>query len=241
MKPLFSTSSALDWLYPPLCVLCETSLRKGQNICHPCREKLPRLPASSCRKCGQTFEANLKAPEQCPNCISLKPQFDFATAALKSHQNVLHLIHQFKLLHRPEIGEDLAQTILPSFQQEARLTQLTAPLLIPVPLHHQRHRERGFNQAELLATPLARELGLDCLKALKRIRSTSRQATLSRRERLKNLNKAFRLTGNSQKLANRSLILIDDVFTTGSTVHECARTLRAAKPASIAVFTVLRA
>ena len=180
-------------------------------------------------------------PEGCPNCLTMKPAFDFATAALKATDESIRLIHQLKLLKRPELGHDLAQLAFSSFAQDARLTKLTDPILIPVPLHRQRLCSRRFNQAEVIARSLSEELNLELLLALRRIRPTQRQATLSRKERLKNLRKAFQIKTSPTKLAGRHLVLIDDVFTTGSTAQECARILRTAKPASIAVFTIVRA
>ena len=237
----FKSSATLDWLYPPFCVLCKSPLRRGKNLCLPCSEKLPRLPASSCRQCAQCFDGNLEAPSECPNCIDLKPSFNFASSALRATEETITLIHEFKLLKRPELGGDLAELAAPRMTGEPRFAELQSPILIPVPLHARRLRERGFNQAETLAQPLGQILEFENLNALKRVRPTSRQATLSRRERLKNLRKAFRLRVSPEKLAGRNLILIDDVFTTGSTAQECARVLKTAKPAQIAVFTIVRA
>ncbi|MGJ8726439.1 MAG: ComF family protein [Roseibacillus sp.] len=239
--PLFSTSPLLDWLYPPICSLCQVPLRKGRNICGPCSIKLPLLTPHRCLKCGQEFDGKIAPPQGCPNCLTMKPAFDFATAALKATDDSINLIHQLKLLKRPELGSDLAQLASKSFTQEPRLSRLADPILIPVPLHGKRLRSRRFNQAEVIAQSLAEQLNLELLSALKRIRPTERQATLSRKERLKNLRKAFQLCTSEQKIASRHLVLIDDVFTTGSTAQECARVLRTANPASIAVFTILRA
>ena len=171
----------------------------------------------------------------------MKPAFDFATAALKATDDSLQLIHHLKLLKRPELGHDLAHLAAETFQQEPRLAQLENPILIPVPLHGQRLRSRKFNQAEVIALSLAKELNLPLLSALKRIRPTERQATLNRKERLKNLRKALQLRTSHPKISQRNLILIDDVLTTGATAQECARVLRTAQPASIAVFTLVRA
>lgn len=236
-----STSGLLDWLYPPSCVLCKTPTRRGQNICHPCRNQLPRPPASSCLRCAQAFDGNIDPPSTCPNCIDLNPQFSFAISALRDHSDTISLIHHLKLLRHPELATDLAQIAAEAFQREPRLSEIVDPILIPIPLHGSRLRERGFNQAEAIARPLSSKLGLDCDLALKRIRATPRQATLSRKERRKNLAKAFQLRTDSEKIAGRNLILIDDVFTTGSTVNECARALQGAKPAQISVFTIMRA
>ena len=238
---LFATSPLLDWIYPPLCALCETPLRRGQNVCPPCAQRLPLLTPHRCLKCGQEFDGAIPPPKGCPNCQAMKPAFDFATAALRATDDTIALIHQLKLLKRPELGHDLAQLAVDAFREEARLRKLTRPLLIPVPLHGQRLRTRRFNQAEVIARSLAEELDLDLLCALRRVRPTPRQATLSRKERLKNLRKAFQINTSPEKLQGRDLVLIDDVFTTGATAQECARSLRAAQPASIAVFTIVRA
>lgn len=237
----FKNSALLDWLYPPCCSLCQTQLRRGLNLCQPCAENLPRPKANSCRKCGQHFDGVLKAPTSCPNCISLKPIFDFASSALSSNENTLSLIHQFKLLKRPELGDDLAQIAAQTFREDSRWQELQKPLLIPVPLHGSRLRSRRFNQAEVVARSLSYELSLPLVHGLRRIRATARQATLSRHERLKNLRKAFQLGVATDELADRHLILIDDVFTTGSTANECARALKTAKPRTISVFTLIRA
>ena len=238
---LFSASPLLDWIYPPICALCETPLRRGRNLCLPCAQGLPLLTPHRCLKCGQEFEGAIPPPQGCPNCQDMKPAFDFATAALKATDDSLSLIHQLKLLKRPELGHDLAQLAVDAFREDARLGKLIDPLLIPVPLHGQRLRTRRFNQAEVIARSLSEELGIALLPALRRIRPTQRQATLSRKERLKNLRKAFQISISPEKLRNRSLVLVDDVLTTGATAQECARILRTAQPASIAVFTIVRA
>lgn len=239
--PLFSKRVSLDWLYPPACALCHAPLRRGQNLCQPCAFDLPKPPSNSCRRCGQSFDGNLEAPTGCPSCLALQPTFDFATAAVKSNEDSINLIHQFKLLKHPELGHDLALLMVDAFRRETRLNSLSSPLLIPVPLHGTRLRFRQFNQAAVLTQTLSEELALESVAALKRVRPTSRQAVLTRQERLKNLRKAFRLRVPPSRLANRALVLIDDVFTTGSTAQECARVLRTAQPAAIAIFTVVRA
>lgn len=234
-------SPILDWLYPPACALCRIPLRGGRNLCDPCGESLPRVRPNSCRTCGQHFEGPIAPPDQCPNCITLKPAFDFATAALRSSTDALDLVHQFKLAGRPELGTDLAGLCAETLRRDDRFRQLLDPVLIPVPLHCSRLRSRGYNQALEIALPLAQELGFPCQTALTRVLATDRQATLTRKQRLANLKQAFRLATAAESLTGRDLILIDDVFTTGSTAHACARVLRTAKPRAIVVLSVLRA
>ncbi|GHC65610.1 ComF family protein [Roseibacillus persicicus] len=171
----------------------------------------------------------------------MKPAFDFAVAPLRSSDDSISLIHQLKLLKHPELGADLAGIVANFFHEERRLRELKEPLLIPVPLSGKRLRERQFNQAEVIARPLGTALDFPVLQALRRVKDTQRQATLSRKERLKNLRKSFALRVRPEVLAGQNLILIDDVFTTGSTAQECSKVLRAARPASITVLTVVRA
>lgn len=154
----------------------------------------------------------------------------------------MHLVHQLKLLKRPELGHQLAREAAKAFLQNSRLLELNDPLLIPTPLHFKRLRTRKFNQAQVIAEPLAEFLNLSYCNALKRTQATPRQAILSRKERLKNLAGAFSLRVPTEILQDRDILLIDDVLTTGATAHECARTLRkVSKTGTIAVFSLVRA
>ncbi|MDP0492628.1 MAG: ComF family protein [Verrucomicrobiota bacterium JB023] len=232
----------LDWLYPPSCALCEAPLSGGVHLCAPCRASLPPLPPVHCRTCAHPFDGAITNPERCHSCEAIKPAFDFATSALVSNEESINLIHQFKLLKRPELAPDLARIAASSFPNHPRLAAFRNPLLVPVPLHPRRLRERGFNQAAELSSHLSRLLDISTQSVLRRVVNTPRQATLSRKQRLRNLRKAFQLrTPRGDDLSAFDLVLIDDVFTTGSTVHECARILRTARPRSIAVFTIVRA
>lgn len=239
-RPL-SRARLLDWLYPPLCALCQEPLRDGCHLCSLCRARLHSLPSSACRKCAHCFDGDISPPTSCPNCEDLAFSFDFATAALRSCERSLELVHQFKLQSRPELGKDLAGLVARAYREDGRFQQRPEPLLIPVPLHPARQRQRRFNQAVEIASPLARELDLEMRQVLKRVQDTARQAVLTRAQRRNNLRKAIQLRIRPEALTGRHLVLIDDVFTTGSTAQACARALRKAKPASIAVLTVVRA
>lgn len=236
-----AVSRFLDWIYPPVCALCQCPLREGCHLCCRCVARLGTLPANACLRCAQWFDGDIPPPESCPNCESLPLAFDFATAALRANDHALNLIHQFKLAGRPELGADLAQICARAFRQSKRLSGLDNPLLIPVPLHPARQRQRRFNQAVEIAKPLASELNLKTLMALKRVQNTPRQATLTRAQRRSNLRKSMQLRVSADLLQDQHLIIIDDVFTTGSTAHTCAQILRKAKPASLSVLTVVRA
>lgn len=202
---------------------------------------MPRLSPNHCQRCARIFDASVGTTAWCGNCKNPPPAFDFATAAFEANASTLNLIHQFKLLKHPELARDLAAIAAPSFQNEKRLQALVNPLLIPTPLHRSRLAERRFNQSDLLANFLSKTLEIPLCKALKRTRRTPRQATMRRKERLENVKNAFQLRVSPETLASRDLVLIDDVLTTGSTAHACAKALRVAKPRKIVVFTIVRA
>jgi ComF family protein len=125
-------------------------------------------------------------------------------------------------------------------RDDPRFAGLPAPVLVPVPLHRRREFRRGFNQAGLICRELTRQTSVPTLKLLKRRRYTTTQTRLTRGERLKNLKGAFVVSGNLAEY--RSIIIVDDVFTTGSTSEECAQLLRKEFPKveNIVVVTVLR-
>ena len=122
---------------------------------------------------------------------------------------------------------------------DPRISRLRPAAFVPVPLHRTRKREREFNQAEELCRVLSRHSGIPTWHALKRIRHTTTQTRLSREERMENLRGAFHAV-QTTRLKGCDLVLVDDVFTTGSTVEECSRVLRHAGAASVRVMTIAR-
>jgi ComF family protein len=147
-------------------------------------------------------------------------------------------MHRFKYENHFHLRHPLADWLMEAVADE-RIAARPFDAFVPVPLHAARVRERQFNQADVLARLLARRTGKPIWPALKRIRYTSTQTRLGRDERMENLRNAFRVRHPSA-VQSRHLILVDDVFTTGSTVEECARVLRRAGAASVRVVTVAR-
>lgn len=233
-------SRTLDWIFPAICVDCDEPLSEGRHLCPSCSDKLQPLPANSCERCASIYDGEVQNLKTCPSCNAVRPKFDFATSALRGTEESLALIHRFKLLKQRYLASDLARVAAPAFRKDARLSKLSNPLLVPVPLHPARERQRGFNQSLELTRELSRLLAIPYLEVLKRRRKTPRQALLTQKERLKNLKSAFALRGRPS-LEDNSLILIDDVLTTGATADACARVLKTTKPTKIAVFTIVRA
>ncbi|MES2474243.1 MAG: ComF family protein [Verrucomicrobiota bacterium] len=237
-------SRSLDLLYPPSCAVCQVLLRDGRALCDPCHGSLPRLTAPFCKNCGEGFEGRIDGLFICPNCGRQKFSFEFARPALLRDERTLDMIHRLKYAREIHLAADLGRLAAEAFRDERLAPALAENWpLVPVPLYRKRFQDRGFNQAAEIARELSRQSGLPLLPALDRIRATGHQTALTRAQRLENLRNAFAVTraGTCQiEDGLPGVILVDDVLTTGSTVDECARTLRRAGLKRIQVVTVMR-
>ncbi len=239
MKILQRAADALlSLLYPPHCALCGSDTSAGRHLCEPCLAKAARIEAPFCRQCSQPFDGAIESEFTCSNCEGRRFHFDCAVSRYRSTGIVRELVHRFKydrcLYLRQPLSEWLAETL-----DDARITTHSFDYLVPVPLHSARMRDREFNQAEVLARLVADRHGERVLHALRRVRYTTTQTRLDRAERMRNLRNAFRVR-HSRTVSGSHLILVDDVFTTGSTVDECARVLKESGAASVRVITVAR-
>jgi len=233
-----TAKAALSLFYPPHCASCQEATESGVHLCGECEKTIWKICAPFCQRCSQPFEGDVTQELVCSNCTDREVHYDCAVAPYRSRGAVREFIHQFKYSEKLYLRQQLADWLAEGFE-DSRIAGQKPWALVPVPLHHVRQRERGFNQAEVLARLLSKKTKVPLLNALKRIRYTTTQTRLDRADRMENLHGAFQIRQNAEVL-NRHLILIDDVFTTGSTVEECSRILRKAGAASIRVLTVAR-
>lgn len=247
MSPWRATGEwLLDFLYPSACVGCGVALRHGSNLCTKCSQELPRVSAPFCARCSEVFDGNIAGDFECPQCRDTSYDFAFARSTLLNHPQTRGLIHDFKYRRAVHLARDIALLMAATFEQDQRLRLAREQgwVLVPVPLHHRRQSQRHYNQCEEIARHLASMLGLRLSLALKRVRPTPTQTRLSRQQRLRNLAGSMRLTRHGRaQLARGEVagwILVDDVYTTGSTVQECASVLRRAGAENIVVVTALR-
>ena len=226
----------LSLVYADACALCHADGGGGldQVLCDRCAAALPRLDGPRCAVCGEWFLGVTPGPFRCLNCADRTFAFEFATAPYRARAGVLELIHQFKYQRQlwlaPLLGRLLAEGIAGP-QADPRLADEDW-VLVPVPLHARRLREREFNQAWELASVAGRLAGLPLVNALRRVRHTSVQASLARQNRLENLRHAFQLRRSwsglrrtTSPVLGKAVLLVDDVFTTGATADACARVL----------------
>lgn len=234
----------LDLIYPPGCALCGVGLTHGRALCDACGTDLPRLAEPFCQSCGEMFAGQIAGPFTCPNCGDLSFAFEFARPAMRRDDRTLELIHRLKYCREIHLAAELGRLACEAFADPRLAPALDGSWpLVPVPLHRKRMRHRHFNQAAEIARVLAGASGLPVLMALRRIRSTDTQTRLGRKQRMENLRGAFEITRTGRHWIESSAagaVLIDDVLTTGSTVNECAKTLRHAGFRRVVVVTVMR-
>jgi ComF family protein len=177
---------------------------------------------------------------RCRGCHEFEPDFDRAVSFGEYAGTLRDLIHLLKydnvLPAAPVLGEKLAEAIT-----QLQFDRDDPPLLVPVPLHKSKRSERGFNQADLIVRAAAKHLppGFEIAPVLKRQRATHSQVGLTREERIANLRDAFRVIA-PERVKGRTVIVVDDVMTTGSTVSECARVLKKAGAERVWAATVAR-
>lgn len=239
LRPWLEAAAGL--LYPPVCAGCQFSVPAGEDFCDRCAGKARPIEAPFCQVCSQGFTGEFPEGEfTCSNCVDRCFAFECAVSARRYTELVRDLIGRFKYRDEHYLRRPLGRWLAETLATDARLRQ-GPPLdaLVPVPLHPRRRRERGYNQAAALCGRLGPQAGLPVWHALRRVRFTEPQARLARTERLENLRGAF-APARRRPVSGAHLLLVDDVFTTGSTVDECARVLRAAGAASVRVLTVAR-
>ena len=235
-------NSLLSVFFPTSCSLCQSVVEELSLgvICQSCWKAVNPFRGVLCSLCGYGFPStNIQsATPLCGGCRRSLFLFDFARAYAPFEDPFKEIIHQFKYRSHPSLARPLARLLLSVYQ--SNLDQLSADLIIPVPLHKSRERERGFNQAIELARHFAQLTRIPVpSRLLVRTKPTKVQAGLSRRERRINLRGAFEVS-ESGKIKDKTLLLIDDVFTTGATINECAKILRDHGARRINVLTLAR-
>lgn len=211
----------LEAVYPPVCPICDRVINKPEQICPECRKKLHYIQSPRCMKCGKPVEND--ETEFCFDCMRIRHSFDRNVALWGYTDDTRKSIYRFKYqncrsysrIYGDELKKHLGELIL----------QWKCDAVIPVPIHARKKRERGFNQALLLAQEISAFTGtaLDD-EILVRERYTKPQKELDDRERIKNLKRAFNVTKNVVQY--KKVILVDDIYTTGATLDACALALK---------------
>jgi len=220
---------------PPRCAVCGRELGRKDDrepFCPQCRQRLVWLPPFICRKCGKP----LPSPGYlCADCSVHRHYFE-RCRALGIYADVMQAcIYRFKYDGQAELGRPLGKLMADKLGGEG-LPHLDA--VIPVPLFPKKETARGYNQSALLAEAVGRHLHLPLIRQnLVRVRDTPSQTWQGRAERQANVRDAFAVR-RPEEVADKRLLLVDDIYTTGSTINECARVLRAAGAAAVEVIVL---
>lgn len=211
----------LDALYPRRCPVCGEIAAPAKAVIHPaCLKKLSPVKQPVCQKCGKEI-LSVQA-EYCFDCSRHKRSFEFGMALLNYNEAAKHSMSAIKYKNKREYLDFYAGAIDTRFSK--RVQSLKPRVMIPVPIHPSRRRQRGFNQAEELAARLEElwEIPVES-RLLIRKKKTAAQRTLGSQERLKNLREAFGIAEGIE--VPDTVLLVDDIYTTGSTAEACTRIL----------------
>lgn len=228
----------LDVVFPPniSCIMCGGEVNKSElYLCDSCEAEV-EVCEKVCMFCGAPVRSETKI---CMVCAGKKREFDYARAPLVYKNNVVRAVHNFKYKGNKYLAKPFAKIMLSSYNQLKDLAG-EFDMIIPIPLHKEKLKKRGFNQAELLAKELSLLTEIPMFKALaKRVKNTATQTELSSKERRQNLENAFELTDKS-KVKNKNILIVDDILTTGATTESLAKLLKGAKAKNVCVLTFAR-
>jgi ComF family protein len=235
-RPLRALSGVI---YPPLCLVCDADLEHAdENFCATCLAEMISVGDPACRRCASRVGPFVDTSDGCLACGRQHHRFDAAVRLGIYEGKLRETCLSFKSVHNELLGPALTRLFL-RYQGDF-LQSVGADMIVAVPLHFVRHFHRGFNQAESLARCLAAELQLPHRsRILKRVRMTRPQSELKRDERRENVHGAFRARPAAD-LKGATVLLVDDILTTGATCSDAARALKLAGAARVVVAVVAR-
>lgn len=235
-----SVRPLLDVVFPRDCLSCGEMVPGDsflRSLCDPCSRRITLADSPGCPTCGYPMFGKVREDHECPHCHLLRPVFRRGFTFSVMRGPMRELIHHFKYQGNGMALDDVLRLAprLPKLQDFLA----GGGFFVPVPLHPRKKRERGFNQAELIAGRLEKVFpGWTTRKLLRRVVDTPTQTLLDRADRQKNLKNAFAIRAPVDFDKASRLIIIDDVFTTGSTLNACASTLRRAGIRAVDVLTL---
>ena len=235
-----------DVVFPPVCVHCRALVETAEvepaggrgfrHLCVRCAAQLQFVQPPHCTTCGHPFYGVVEGERRCVKCEGLEPAFRSGRTAVLFKGPARALIIELKYHRGLHVLEDIGEI----FRRSPHVLEgVRGAAIVPVPLHPRKARERGYNQAALLAALLAEAAGAGTIVTplLRRVVDTTTQTAFDRRTRMANLKNAFALIPGAALTPALHYILVDDVFTTGSTLNSCARTLRRAGALKLDVVT----
>ena len=227
--------------FPSFCELCSSLLELPEEkiICQSCWERMIPFTGSHCLCCGRFFEAGVE-PHLCQDCVQKRPPFSCHRSYGRYRGQLKDAILLYKYRRFQILGRDFARIIHRALGKDEDIWW-KADFIVPVPLHPKRQKKRGFNQAQVIAQELAKLKGVEVADdVLAKVKNTPPQTCLELEERAENVSDAFSAV-NKRKIRRKVVILVDDVFTTGSTLNECSSVLKKSGVGEVRALTLAQA
>lgn len=233
--------SFIRLVYPASCPVCKIPLLLYEAyLCSSCVLKIKAVNHRNCVKCARALPPYGPSRNVCATCLNHRPFYRRGYAILKYESPVKTIFHEIKFQNKPWLLKVFASLVQEFTVSHPAFTAYD--VMIPIPLDGQKVRERGFNQAEMIARMVQRsvpENKIEIRNLIQKRKKTLPQSQLKRHDRLKNLNGAFSIK-NPHEIKGKHVLLIDDIFTTGSTINECAKLLKENGAECVDFFTLAR-
>jgi ComF family protein len=228
----------VELLFPPQpqCPACQQEESYHQGLGKNCLRKIALIVPPICSKCGRPKRLVTATQKFCPQCSETQYYFSEARAVGVYEGALREYLTELKYRFRPDLGEALGMLLVEWVKNHREFQKIN--IIIPIPIHWQKLTVRGYNQAELLAKPLQKYLGIPIINdIIIRDKITQTQNALNKEERFLNIHEAFRVV-NTKLLNGANILLIDDIFTTGATVSEASRVLMRSGALDVKVLTL---
>jgi len=227
--------------YPALCQVCgKKSGQPDQVLCEDCLKKIKKRLPPFCIKCGRQLPGEPGLMGKCPDCKKIDPYYDRALSAFCYEGILKNLVHDFKYKKLTSLVREFVELTLDFMNTHGMDKNID--LILCIPMHPARLLKREINTSHILARALAKKLDIQySSKILKKGKNTPPQSRLKRNERMNNIKGSFSLRKKGKAIVrDKNILLVDDLFTTGSTVNECSRVLKEASSGHVEVITLAR-
>lgn len=232
---LTTYKNAMEFTFPHTCICCDKSIEKEKIFCDDCFSKIPFVEGNLCYRCGRKLNLlPINEKMLCADCLNKRPIYDKARAAFQYNTVSKSCILKFKNTGRMDYKKQFVALL----EQAGKDLFPDTDIIMPVPLHWRRKVSRGYNQAGVIGKALSKKIKIPYTdKILIRSRHTPKQEKKTNKERHKNVKNAF-MVKKPRKIKNKTVLLIDDVLTTGATVNTCAKELKKAGAQTVFVLTI---
>lgn len=222
-------------IYPRHCPFCSKLLPSSLYVCKKCREEIPYVKPPVCYRCGKTVST--EEQEFCYDCRVFKKSFQKGLALFYYKQNTRILMSDLKYHNKKYFSEFIIQEVMAVHAPD--LISWGIQYIVPIPIHENKKKRRGYNQAALLAKELSRQSNIPCIPdLLLRIKDTPPQKKFSARSRYQNLSTAFQFNQKYAQLPLDKILLIDDIYTTGATMEACTKVLLSAGISDVFIYSI---